>query len=125
MKICFVIVYLVLIILLIINFREFIAKKARLTPRRTAEQAEQDNNITKMIIASGVVYSFSMVFYATGQAIGLLEKIADNYIPTFIIIRFTMFVLSIANLCIGDLVILYYDRRIKDKLREIFRCQRI
>ena len=119
-KIVFLIVYWILIILLVINYRKFIEKKSRLMNKRFSKKAENENNITKMIIIVGIGYFFATVLLVTAQLIGLRQQLDSTYNAELIIIRTVSYILSSVCLSINALTVLYYDNNIKNKVRQIF-----
>lgn len=124
-KFSLLIFYLVLVVLVVINYRKFLAKKARLRSARVSENARHENETTKMIISIGVCYSFATTFIVVSNVLGRLEELTKTYNSTFIIIKNTGYIITFANLCFGGMSLLFYDSHMKKTLRKFIRCKQI
>ena len=123
LKISYMIFYTVLVILVVINYRKFVAKKTRLQQKSVSKLAQNNNNITKLIILVGVVYALTLVLMVVSNVLGRVDEMTGTYNSTFILIKYTGYLLSTAHLGVGSVALLYYDNNIKKKLRRIFCCQ--
>ena len=111
-----IIVYFILILRVIYTFRTFLARMRRQSNfKKTASKNE--NNITKFIIISGVLYVLCSINFIAVVTINRLDVFKKYYYDFFaVLIRFGYFFLAPLILIFNAVIVFFYDRN----LRHIF-----
>ena len=111
--VCLLSIYFILILRVIYTFRTFLARMRRQSNfKKTASKNE--NNITKFIIISGVLYVLCSINFIAVVTINRLDVFKKYYYDFFaVLIRFGLLFVSPLILIFNAIIVFFYDRNLR------------
>ena len=117
-KLFLVIIYFTLTILVLIEFKRFLHNKLRLTASNQSRISVHETNLVKLVVTNGFFYALGAVIKVITAIFSYQEDFQKTHDPYFfdksyMIIRFSMYVISFALFCSCDGTLLFFDNNIR------------